>query len=165
MAQWVPQICKFHSRQKNKQPVTLSQDANAARAPCCLHESKVANECFISSELSAGIEVSVRPILLILPHESGLSPLKTLGTASSVKDYKYAWKSILIWQRGEDVWGGTHGESRGHLGSAHSLHSFILLLSSFCFTCAYMYSVWPRKYVQISIYILSLLFSCPCGPL
>lgn len=83
--QWVPQICKFHSRQKNKQPVTLSQDANAARAPCCLHESKVANECFISSELSSGIEVSVRPILLILLHESGLSPLKTLGTTSSVQ--------------------------------------------------------------------------------
>lgn len=83
--QQVTQICKFHSRQNYKQPATLNQDASPARAPRYLHESKVANECFKSSELSEGIGVSLRPILLILLHESGLSPLKTLGTASSVQ--------------------------------------------------------------------------------
>lgn len=130
--------CKFNSRQKNKQPTILNQVASAAGALRHLHRSKVVNECFISSGLTAGIGDSMRPILLILLHESGLSPLKTPGTAKFSADYKYAWKSILIWQRGEDVWGGTHRESGGQLRSAHSLHSFILLLSSFYFTCAYV---------------------------
>lgn len=50
-------------------------------------------------------------ILLILLHGAGLSPLKTLETHWFSTDYKYAWKSIHIWQGG--ALRKTQEESRG----------------------------------------------------
>lgn len=52
-------------------------------------------------------------ILLILLHGAGLSPLKTLETYWFSADYKYAWKSIHIWQWGREKLRKTREESRG----------------------------------------------------
>lgn len=71
------------------------------------------NECFISSELRGGIGDSACSILLILLHGAGLSPLKTLETNWFSPDYKYAWKSIHIWQWGREKLRKTQEESRG----------------------------------------------------
>lgn len=75
--------------------------------------TRVGNECFISSELRGGIGESVCSILLILLHGAGLSPLKTLETHWFSADYKYAWKSIHIWQWGREKLRKTQEESRG----------------------------------------------------
>lgn len=150
---------------RTKQPVTLSQDANADRALCCLHESKVANECFISSELSAGIEVSARPILLILLHESGLSPLKTLGTASSVQIINMHGNQYLFGR--EERMFEEELTERVEASSGVLIH-YIHLFSFYPPSATHVHICTmsgPGKYVQISIYILLLLFSCPCGPL
>lgn len=122
------------------------------------------NECFISSELSAGIGDSMHPILLILLHESGLSPLKTLGTTSSVQSISMHGNQYLF-GREERMFEEEHGErveaSSGVL--IHYIHLFSFYPLST--THVHIYNVSSRKYVQISKYIHSVLSLCPCGPL
>lgn len=76
-------------------------------------QTRDGNECFISSELKGGIGASVCSILLFLLHGTGPSPLKTLETHWLSADYKYAWKSIHVWQWGREKLRKTQEESRG----------------------------------------------------
>ena len=120
-------------------------------------------------------------ILLILLHGSGLSPLKTLETPWFSADYKYAWKSIHIWQWRREKLRKTQEESRGpgmfifiyysHLFSfslfplLHILTSLPMHVHTHTHTrtqtqthiCTHSKREGEKEYVQISK--LSILFS------
>lgn len=106
----------------------------------------------------------MHPILLILLHESGLSPLKTLGTASSVQIINMHGNQYLF-GREERMFEEEHTDrveaSSGVL--FHNIHLFSFYPPST--THVHMYNVWARKHVHIRKYIHSVLSLCPRGPL
>lgn len=111
-------------------------------------QTRVGNECFISSELRGGIGESVCSILLILLHGAGLSPLKTLETHWFSADYKYAWKSIHIWQWGSEKLRKTQEESRGP-------GMFIFIYYSHLFS----FSFFPLLHVHILPYVWTHIYT------
>lgn len=96
----------------------------------CLNKLEFQMNALYHQSLKGDWRFCVCSILLILLHRAGLSPLKTLETHWFSADYKYAWKSIHIWQWGErKIEKNTGRAQRPWNVHLHLLQSFILFPS------------------------------------